>query len=113
MEISKATEAEVKQPTQRELEIAKFEAKEARKRVLAERVEAVKELKKDVEWLEVNYKYRQLRIALANQEPDYMKLLQREDEFMKQQQATRESMDNAEGPVVDSEMMDGQVPKEE
>lgn len=93
---------EVKEPTQRELEIQRAIEKENRRKFLEKREKEVKDLKKDVEYLELNYKYRQLRIALANQEEQYQKLLDMEAKMAEKYQAVKEEMDNVPGPVEEN-----------
>jgi len=108
MEISKEkVEAEVanSQPTKEQ--IAQYEHQQ--REMLKERKRRLKVLKEDVEWMETNYKYMQLRMALPDLEQKYNKLLQAEEEVFKQHQAVKESMDNIEGPVIEDKVADSEV----
>ena len=106
MEISKAPEAEVEAkqveltPQQIKEQQALFEHQQ--QMMLKERKRRVKILKEDVEWMETNYKYMQLRMALPELESKYNQFLQREEGLFKQQQAVKESMDNGEGPAKET-----------
>lgn len=110
MEISKEkVEAEVakEQPTKEQ--IAQYEHQQ--KEMLKERKRRLKVLKEDVEWMETNYKYMQLRMALPKLEQEYNQLLQKEEAAYAQHQAVKESMDNNEGPVVEDKVEE--APKQE
>ena len=109
MEISKEqVEAEVvkEQPTKEQ--IAQFEHQQAM--MLKERKRRLKVLKEDVEWMETNYKYMQLRMALPELEAKYNNLLQQEEAAFKQHQAVKENMNNEEGPVVEDKVEEAEVP---
>ena len=116
MEISRVSEAEVETkkveltPQQIKEQQALFEHQQ--QMMLKERKRRVKVLKEDVEWMETNYKYMQLRMALPELESKYNQFLQREEELFKQQQAVKESMDNKEEPVKEAEFKDGPVIEE-
>ena len=107
MEISKAPEAEVETkkveltPQQIKEQQALFEHQQ--QMMLKERKRRVKILKEDVEWMETNYKYMQLRMALPELEFKYNQFLQKEEELFKQQQAVKEDMGNEEGPVKETD----------
>lgn len=75
--------------------------------MLKERKRRVKVLKEDVEWMETNYKYMQLRMALPELEFKYNQFLQKEEELIKQQQSVKENMDNKEEPVKEAEVTNG------
>ena len=98
MEISKAPEAKV-ELTEQQIREQQAMYEHQQQQMLKERKRRLKVLKEDVEWMETNYKYMQLRMALPELERKYNKLLQAEEEVFKQHQAVKESMDNVEGPV--------------
>jgi len=109
MEISKEqVEAEVAnvQPTKEQ--IAQYEHQQ--KEMLKERKKRLKVLKEDVEWMETNYKYMQLRMALPDFEYKYKTFLQKEEEAFAQHQAVKENMDNAEGPVIENKVEETEIP---
>lgn len=108
MEISKAPEKEV-EISQRELEIRKQEEKLARKTFLENRKKDLKALKEDVDWLKTNYEYRQYRILLNKQEADYVKVVQAEEEFLRQQRAAKESVPSEEKTNIKDNVADSNI----
>src|SRR5574343_433992 len=113
MEISKAPEAPEAKVELTEQQIREQQAmyEHQQQQMLKERKRRLKVLKEDVEWMETNYKYMQLRMALPELEQKYNKLLQAEEAAYAQHQAVKESMDNDEGPVIEDKVEE--APKQE